>query len=83
MRTFTSVLDSITDLVEDLPTGTSLADKERIRDQQQRRILTALRAELGEDFYDAFMAEYTPVRDGDTPTPAGVISYENYNIDNN
>jgi len=66
MRTFTSVLDSITDLVEDLPTGTSLADKERIRDQQQRRILTALRAELGEDFYDAFMAEYTPVRDGDT-----------------
>jgi hypothetical protein len=83
MRTFTSVLDSITDLVEDLPTGTSLADRERIRDQQQRRILTALRAELGEDFYDAFMAEYTPVRDGDTPTPAGVISYENYNIDNN
>ena len=76
MRTFTSVLDSITDLVEDLPTGTSLADKERIRDQQQRRILTALRAELGEDFYDAFMAEYTPVRDGDTATNRAEAFFE-------
>ena len=39
---------------------------EEIRNTQQARILSALRTSLGEEFYDAFMRDYKPVRGDDT-----------------
>jgi hypothetical protein len=64
MRTFTNVLDSIQDYMDELPITTTAEEREVIRDTQQRRILTALRIELGEDFYQAFIADYEPTRGG-------------------
>ena len=66
MRTFTSVLDSIQDFIDELPAGTSAEEMEEIRNTQQARILSALRTSLGEEFYDAFMRDYKPVRGDDT-----------------
>ena len=67
MRTFTSVLDSIQDFIDELPAGTSAEEMEEIRNTQQARILNALRTSLGQEFYDAFMQDYKPVR-GDATT---------------
>ena len=77
MRTFTSVLDSIQDFIDELPAGTSAKEMQEIRDTQQNRILNALRTSLGKEFYDAFMQDYTPVR-GDDDASSGAISYKNY-----
>ena len=66
MRTFTAVLDSIQDFIDELPAGTSAEEMEEIRNTQQARILSALRTSLGEEFYDAFMRDYKPVRGDDT-----------------
>jgi len=66
MRTFTSVLDSIQDFIDELPAGTSAEEMEEIRNTQQARILSALRTSLGEEFYDAFMQDFKPVRGDDT-----------------
>jgi len=77
MRTFTSVLDSIQDFIDELPAGTSAKEMQEIRDTQQARILNALRTSLGQEFYDAFMKDYKPVR-GDDASSSGAISYKNY-----
>lgn len=72
MRTFTAVLDSIQDFIDELPAGTSAEEMEEIRNTQQARILSALRTSLGEEFYDAFMRDYKPVRGDATTSPSGV-----------
>ena len=77
MRTFTSVLDSVQDFIDDLPPTTTVEEKLEIQKTQQARILNALRTSLGEEFYDAFMRDYKPVR-GDDASSSGAISYKNY-----
>jgi hypothetical protein len=66
MRTFTSVLDSVQDFIDELPPTTTVEEKLEIQKTQQARILNALRTSLGEEFYDAFMRDYKPVRGDDT-----------------
>ena len=68
---------NIQDFIDELPAGTSAEEMEEIRNTQQARILNALRTSLGQEFYDAFMEDYKPVR-GDDASSSGVISYKNY-----
>jgi hypothetical protein len=71
MRTFTSVLDSVQDFIDELPPTTTVEEKLEIQKTQQARILNALRTSLGEEFYDAFMRDYKPVRGDATTSPSG------------
>tara|TARA_Y100000592_G_C5482353_1_gene326414 strand:+ start:6493 stop:8328 length:1836 start_codon:yes stop_codon:yes gene_type:complete len=81
MRTFTSYMNTIRDVVDDLPASMDADKKIQTVKDMQRQMIDALKVELGSDFFNAFAreAQEEAASGSASTTGARVFSYEDYN----
>ena len=81
MRTFTGYMNTIRDIVDDLPASMDADKKIETVKSMQRQMIDALKAELGSEFFNAFAREaQEEAASGSASTnEAGVFSYQDYN----
>ena len=80
MRTFTGYMNTIRDIVDDLPASMDADKKIETVKSMQRQMIDALKAELGSEFFNAFAreAQEEAASGSASPTGAEVLSYKDY-----
>ena len=80
MRTFTGYMNTIRDIVDDLPASMDADKKIETVKSMQRQMIDALKAELGSEFFNAFAreAQEEAASGSASTTGAEVLSYKDY-----
>ena len=80
MRTFTGYMNTIRDIVDDLPASMDADKKIETVKSMQRQMIDALKAELGSEFFNAFAreAQEEAAAGAASTTGAEVLSYKDY-----